>query len=50
MTDNSRKLWGGRFSKATDEAVEKFTASVHYDSRLFPQDVRGSIAHARMLG
>lgn len=46
----SKKLWGGRFAKATDKAVEEFTASVHYDSRLFEQDVRGSIAHARMLG
>lgn len=46
----TNKLWGGRFSKSTTEAVEEFTASVHYDSRLFEQDVRGSIAHARMLG
>lgn len=50
MADNSKKLWGGRFSKPTDEAVEAFTASVHFDSRLFEQDVRGSIAHATMLG
>lgn len=46
----TEKLWGGRFAKETDKAVEEFTASVHYDSRLFEQDVRGSIAHARMLG
>ncbi|MEN6520811.1 MAG: argininosuccinate lyase [Armatimonadota bacterium] len=50
MTDNSKKLWGGRFAKSTDKAVEEFTASVHYDSRLFVQDIRGSIAHAQMLG
>lgn len=50
MSDDSKKLWGGRFFKKTDEAVEKFTASVHFDSRLFEYDVRGSIAHARMLG
>ncbi|MEN6370468.1 MAG: argininosuccinate lyase [Armatimonadota bacterium] len=50
MTDNSKKLWGGRFAKPTDKAVEEFTASVHYDSRLFEQDIRGSITHARMLG
>lgn len=46
----AKKLWAGRFSKQTDKAVEEFTASVHYDSRLFEQDVRGSIAHATMLG
>lgn len=50
MTDNSKKLWSGRFAKETDKAVEEFTASVHYDSRLFEHDVRGSVAHARMLG
>lgn len=47
---NSRKLWGGRFSKSTDKAVEAFTASVHYDKRLAYYDIQGSIAHARMLG
>jgi argininosuccinate lyase len=45
-----KKLWGGRFRKPMDKAVEEFTASVHYDSRLFEHDVRGSIAHAKMLG
>ncbi len=50
MADSSKKLWGGRFAKSTNKAVEEFTASVHFDSRLFEQDVRGSIAHARMLG
>lgn len=44
------KLWDGRFSKATDQSVEAFTESVSYDSRLAPWDIRGSIAHARMLG
>ena len=33
-----------------DKGIEEFTASVHFDARLFEQDVRGSIAHARMLG
>lgn len=50
MTDSSNKLWSGRFRKPMDKAVEEFTASVHFDSRLFEHDVRGSIAHARMLG
>lgn len=50
MADKPQKLWGGRFAKSTDKAVEEFTASVHFDSRLFEQDIRGSIAHAKMLG
>jgi argininosuccinate lyase len=44
------KLWGGRFSKAADETIEAFTASLPFDRRMAVQDVRGSIAHARMLG
>ncbi|MDO8684177.1 MAG: argininosuccinate lyase [Armatimonadota bacterium] len=45
-----KKPWGGRFTKPTDKAVEAFTASIHYDSRLLEYDIRGSIAHAKMLG
>lgn len=44
------KLWGGRFSEPTDKFVEEFTASIDFDKRLYHQDIRGSIAHARMLG
>jgi argininosuccinate lyase len=44
------KLWGGRFTKPTDVFVEEFTASIQFDKRLYHQDIRGSIAHARMLG
>ncbi|GLI38245.1 argininosuccinate lyase [Geobacter hydrogenophilus] len=44
------KLWGGRFSEPTDTFVEEFTASIDFDKRLYHQDIRGSIAHARMLG
>ena len=44
------KLWGGRFTKETDQAVEGFTSSLAFDRRLWRQDLRGSIAHARMLG
>lgn len=44
------KLWGGRFSKETDKLVEHFHSSISFDSRLYPWDIRGSIAHARMLG
>ncbi len=43
------KPWGGRFGDATDAAVEAFTASVELDRRLYPYDIAGSIAHARML-
>ena len=44
------KLWGGRFSKNTDEAVNDFNSSIRFDQRLYRQDITGSIAHARMLG
>jgi len=44
------KLWGGRFTEATNELVEEFTASIPYDWRLYPYDIAGSIAHATMLG
>jgi len=43
------KPWGGRFGSGTDRRVEQFTESISFDRRLFEQDVRGSIAHARML-
>jgi argininosuccinate lyase len=43
------KLWGGRFEQPTDAFVEAFTASVHFDQRLYKHDIAGSIAHARML-
>ncbi|MBQ0058698.1 MAG: argininosuccinate lyase, partial [Lachnospiraceae bacterium] len=44
------QLWGGRFTKETDALVNKYNASISYDQRFFHQDVRGSIAHVRMLG
>ncbi len=43
------KLWGGRFAEGTDALVEAFSESVSYDRRLYRHDIRGSIAHARML-
>ncbi|MCL4316039.1 MAG: argininosuccinate lyase [Gammaproteobacteria bacterium] len=43
------KLWGGRFTQQTDALVERFTASVSFDRRLYKHDILGSIAHARML-
>ncbi|MDN5292846.1 MAG: argininosuccinate lyase [Eubacteriales bacterium] len=44
------KLWGGRFTKETDRLVEDFHSSISFDARLYRQDIRGSQAHARMLG
>lgn len=46
---NDTKLWGGRFTEKTAASVEAFTASIHYDSRLYKQDIAGSQAHAKML-
>ncbi|WGL15140.1 argininosuccinate lyase [Microbulbifer bruguierae] len=43
------KLWGGRFSEATDAFVERFTASVMFDQRMALEDIQGSLAHAQML-
>jgi argininosuccinate lyase len=44
------KVWGGRFAEAPDRRLEAFNASVAFDVRLVREDIRGSIAHARMLG
>ncbi|MHC4459731.1 MAG: argininosuccinate lyase, partial [Planctomycetota bacterium] len=44
------KPWEGRFSKATRTSVENFTESISYDYRLYPYDIRTSMAHATMLG
>ncbi|OPL14398.1 MAG: argininosuccinate lyase [delta proteobacterium ML8_D] len=45
----SRKPWDGRFVEATEKMLEGFSASVHYDCRLYRQDIAGSKVHARML-
>ena len=44
------KLWAGRFQKETDILVNDFNSSILFDARLYEQDIRGSIAHATMLG
>ncbi|MBQ2614835.1 MAG: argininosuccinate lyase [Clostridia bacterium] len=44
------KLWGGRFSKATDTQVDDFNSSIRFDARMYAQDIAGSCAHAKMLG
>ncbi len=43
------QLWGGRFTKATDQMVYDFNASIRFDQKLFRQDIQGSIAHVTML-
>ena len=45
----SEKLWGGRFSEQTAPIVEKFTASINVDRRLYAYDIQGSIAHCKTL-
>lgn len=44
------KLWGGRFSKDSDHLMEDFHSSIQFDQKLYREDIRGSIAHADMLG
>jgi len=44
------KLWAGRFSKDTDSRVSVFNSSLPFDSRLYKEDIAGSVAHAEMLG
>lgn len=44
------KLWGGRFAKSTDKSVDDFNSSIRFDSRMYRQDILGSVAHAGMLG
>lgn len=45
----SEKLWGGRFTKTTDEMINEFQASIGFDKRMYCEDIAGSIAHAMML-
>ena len=43
------KLWGGRFTKETNQLVHNFNASIGFDQKFFRQDIEGSIAHVTML-
>ena len=43
------QLWGGRFTKETDKLVYNFNASISFDQKFYRQDIRGSIAHVKML-
>ncbi len=44
------KLWSGRFQKETDSLVNDFNSSIRFDSRMYREDIAGSVAHAAMLG
>ena len=46
----SEKMWSGRFTKEEDTTVNAFNSSISFDSRMYRQDIKGSIAHATMLG
>ena len=43
------QLWGGRFTKETDKLVYNFNASISFDHKLYKQDIKGSMAHVKML-
>ena len=43
------QLWGGRFTKETDQLVYNFNASITFDKRFYKQDIKGSLAHVAML-
>ena len=49
MTDAEKKLWAGRFSGNLSDITERISGSIHFDSRLYKQDIAASIAHAKML-
>ena len=43
------QLWGGRFTKETDQLVYRFNASISFDQKFYRQDIEGSMAHVKML-
>ena len=45
----AKKVWGGRFRENINEVVDQFNSSISFDRRLYPQDIKGTIAHCRML-
>ena len=44
------QLWGGRFTKETNQLVYNFNASITFDRKFYKQDIEGSVAHVKMLG
>jgi argininosuccinate lyase len=49
IPESTAKAWSGRFSEPVSDLVKRYTASIDFDQRLWRQDIRGSLAHARML-
>ncbi|MDX9707228.1 MAG: argininosuccinate lyase [Azospira sp.] len=49
QNDTAQYTWAGRFSEPMSDLVKRYTASVDFDQRMWRQDIRGSLAHARML-
>ena len=47
--DMSDKMWAGRFSVALDREADDFNSSIHFDCRMYKEDITGSVAHAKML-
>ena len=43
------KMWAGRFEKASDKLADDFNSSIHFDKKMYRQDIRGSLEHAAML-
>ena len=43
------KMWAGRFEKTLDKFADDFNSSIHFDSKMYRQDITGSMAHATML-
>ena len=43
------KMWAGRFEKALDKLADDFNSSIHFDCRMYKQDITGSMVHALML-
>ena len=44
------KMWAGRTDGVTDRIADDFNSSIHFDSRMYAEDIKGSMAHAAMLG
>lgn len=49
MAEKTNQMWGGRFAQSPDDILVQINASVDVDKRMYRQDIRGSIAHVRML-
>ncbi len=49
QNNTSQYTWAGRFSEPMSDLVKRYTASVDFDKRMWRQDIRGSLAHAKML-